>query len=86
LIRNFPRTEGRRIVAEYPPENFQPVFGSIASVDRTDGLRITFTSGDVVHLRPSGNADEFRIYACADSRERAGEIARLGAEAVAKLK
>ena len=43
----------------------------MARVDRTDGLRIYFESGDVIHLRPSGNADEFRVYACAGSRERA---------------
>lgn len=91
LIRNFPRAAGLRLAAEYPPEDFEPVFapmgpGRIASTDRTDGLRITFQSGDVVHLRPSGNAEEFRIYACADTRERAAEIARRGAEAIARLR
>ncbi|SLN56605.1 phosphomannomutase [Roseisalinus antarcticus] len=42
-----------------------------ASVDLTDGLRVTFQGGDVVHLRPSGNAPEFRCYAEADDRETA---------------
>ncbi|WGW04501.1 phosphomannomutase [Tropicibacter oceani] len=42
-----------------------------ARVDETDGLRVTFAGGDVVHLRPSGNAPEFRCYAEADSAERA---------------
>ena len=86
LIRNFPRAAGLRLVSEYPPEGFEPLFGRIASTDRTDGLRIAFESGDVLHLRPSGNADEFRIYACADSCERAAEIARRGAEAVAQVR
>lgn len=36
--------------------------GTEASVDRTDGLRVTFDDGDIVHLRPSGNAPEFRCY------------------------
>ncbi|BDF95560.1 phosphomannomutase [Pseudoalteromonas sp. KAN5] len=31
--------------------------------DSTDGLRITLSSGDIVHLRPSGNAPELRCYA-----------------------
>ncbi|MDF0601678.1 phosphomannomutase [Psychromarinibacter sp. C21-152] len=45
-----------------------------AEVDETDGLRVTFATGDIVHLRPSGNAPEFRCYAEADSPERAEEL------------
>jgi phosphomannomutase len=45
--------------------------GAIAEVDETDGLRVTFATGDVVHLRPSGNAPEFRCYAEAGTRETA---------------
>jgi len=84
LIRNFPRPIGLKLVADYPPANFEPLFGPIAKIDRTDGLRITFASADVLHLRPSGNADEFRIYACADTRARAAEIARIGAGVIAR--
>jgi phosphomannomutase len=40
-------------------------------INTLDGLRVTFESGDVVHLRPSGNAPELRCYAEADSAERA---------------
>ena len=39
--------------------------------NQTDGLRATFANGDIVHLRPSGNAPELRCYAEADSAERA---------------
>ncbi len=45
-------------------------FGKVAGIDNTDGLRITFESGDVVHLRPSGNAPELRCYNEAGSRQR----------------
>ena len=38
------------------------LLGKIASVNRLDGPRMTFDSGIIVHLRPSGNAPEFRIY------------------------
>jgi phosphomannomutase len=31
----------------------------------------------VAHIRPSGNADELRIYAVADTRERAESIVKL---------
>jgi phosphomannomutase len=53
-------------------------FGAIAHIDYTDGLRILFENGDVAHLRPSGNADELRIYAVADSQERADAITAMG--------
>lgn len=32
------------------------------SIDLTDGLRMTMTDGDVIHVRPSGNAPELRLY------------------------
>jgi phosphomannomutase len=32
------------------------------SIDLTDGLRIACTDGRIVHLRPSGNAPELRLY------------------------
>ncbi|WP_425097844.1 phosphomannomutase [Tropicibacter sp. S64] len=52
-------------------EAFFAATGREAKLDETDGLRVTFESGDVVHLRPSGNAPEFRCYAEAGSAERA---------------
>ncbi len=53
-------------------------FGAINKINYTDGVRIYFANGDVAHVRPSGNADELRIYAVANSQERADAIARLG--------
>jgi phosphomannomutase len=55
---------------------FGPAFGPVADLDVTDGLRIIFTSGEVAHLRPSGNAPELRAYTEADSPERAAEMNR----------
>ncbi|MBX3748427.1 MAG: phosphomannomutase [Verrucomicrobiae bacterium] len=43
----------------------------VADVDLTDGVRATFRRGEVVHLRPSGNAPEFRCYTEADTEARA---------------
>lgn len=34
----------------------------VTSIDETDGLRMTLNSGDIIHLRPSGNAPELRCY------------------------
>ncbi len=52
--------------------------GPIQRLNWIDGVRIGFASGEVAHVRPSGNADELRIYAVADSQERADAIARQG--------
>ena len=53
-------------------------FGAIARINYTDGVRIHFANGDVAHVRPSGNADELRIYAVADTQARADAIAKAG--------
>ena len=53
-------------------------FPGIVRVNYVDGIRITFSNGDVAHIRPSGNADELRIYAVADTQARADEIGRIG--------
>lgn len=56
---------------------FQPAdgFGDLARINYLDGIRLCFSNGDVAHLRPSGNADELRLYAVADTQERANAIA-----------
>ncbi len=53
-------------------------FDEIERLNYTDGLRIYFKNGEVAHIRPSGNADELRIYAVADSQARADAIAAAG--------
>lgn len=63
------------LAAYFKPEEG---FGSVLGIDYTDGVRLYFQGGDVAHLRPSGNADELRIYAVADSQERADRITALG--------
>jgi phosphomannomutase len=52
-------------------------FSSIERINYLDGIRMYFTNGDIAHVRPSGNADELRIYAVADTTERADTITRL---------
>ena len=53
-------------------------FDSITRINYIDGVRAYFSNGDVAHVRPSGNADELRIYAVADTQARADDIARAG--------
>lgn len=57
---------------------------AIASTDLTDGLRVDFDSGDVLHLRPSGNAPEFRIYAQSSSEAKAVELVKTAFKSVAE--
>jgi phosphomannomutase len=62
-------------------EHFFPAskgFSPIARLNYTDGVRITFSNGDVAHLRPSGNADELRLYAVSNTQARAEAIAAMG--------
>jgi phosphomannomutase len=49
-------------------------FDRVTKVNMTDGVRLRSAAGDVVHFRPSGNAPQFRVYACAGSPERARAI------------
>ena len=62
---------------------FGEAFGPVAKLDDTDGLRLTFESGEILHLRPSGNAPELRAYAEADSPERAAVITQIALEKLA---
>jgi len=90
-IQNFPTEESRRILERFDDvseidEAFGEAFGPVASVDLTDGLRVTFESSEVLHMRPSGNAPEFRCYNEADSEERAQEMQRISMDILRKLK
>jgi len=59
---------------------FTPTLGfdPIIRLNYIDGVRIYFKNGDIAHVRPSGNADELRIYAVADTQARADAIAQRG--------
>jgi phosphomannomutase len=49
-------------------------YGAVTRINLLDGVRVWFDNGDVAHLRPSGNAPQFRIYAVSDSQARADEM------------
>jgi len=48
--------------------------GQAVETDQTDGLRLFFENGEIVHLRASGNAPELRCYAEAGTQARTEEI------------
>jgi phosphomannomutase len=77
-LENFPveksRALMRKLAGRDALQEFLAPFGNVADVDETDGLRARMASGEIIHLRPSGNAPEFRCYAEAASPGRAAEI------------
>ena len=78
-IENFPTATSQALVADLSTDAaarerfFQPV-GHPVDVDLTDGLRVSLADGGIVHLRPSGNAPEMRIYSEAATGERARDL------------
>ncbi|MEO9457502.1 MAG: phosphomannomutase [Lentilitoribacter sp.] len=71
-IQEFPTEISSAFVAELTNsvekrnEFFKP-FGSVADINVIDGLRVQLDNGDIIHLRPSGNAPEMRCYIEAES-------------------
>lgn len=55
------------------------------SIDRTDGLRATFANGDILHVRPSGNAPELRCYAESAKAETAERLCGEGLSRLSRL-
>ncbi|MBZ9883184.1 phosphomannomutase [Mesorhizobium sp. CA10] len=83
-LENFPVEKSRGLMRKLADrdalQHFLAPFGSVLDVDETDGLRARMTSGEIIHLRPSGNAPEFRCYAEAASHDRASEIVAMALE------
>lgn len=86
IIRQVPVERANKILAAFSggseSENitsfddaFSNITGaSVEALDLTDGIRATFSNHEIIHLRPSGNAPEFRCYNEADSEDRAVEL------------
>jgi len=62
--------QDRQLIADF----FDQQFGHVNSINRTDGLRVKFENGNIIHLRPSGNAPELRCYSESDSFAEAMSI------------
>lgn len=61
------------------------IFSDLIYINETDGLRMTLSNGDIVHLRPSGNAPELRCYVESSSNERALKVVLTILGFIAKL-
>lgn len=59
--------------------------GTAETIDTLDGVRMPLDSGEIVHLRRSGNAPELRVYVEADDEPRAAALLARVLERVARL-
>ena len=79
-LQEFPVAASRQLIqelgnnAEALHHYLAPDQGLPTDCDTTDGLRITFDNGEIVHLRPSGNAPELRCYCEAATEQRAMQL------------
>jgi len=83
-VKNFPTEMSEQLLAQFTTDsnennlnNIQSVFPNLAQsvlLDSTDGIRITLQNEDIVHLRPSGNAPEFRCYSESSTVEQARQL------------
>ncbi|GEN99531.1 phosphomannomutase [Novosphingobium sediminis] len=86
-LKEFPPTLGQRLFTMLQAGSreeqlalqtrlFGAFAGEAALIDATDGVRATFSTGEIIHLRGSGNAPELRCYTEADSEDRAAALNR----------
>lgn len=91
-LQNFPVANSRALLDSLQSEDtaYQSLWGNelgvLAHKDLTDGLRLSFDNGEIVHLRPSGNAPELRCYAEADSMERAQALVVLSLQRINEVR
>lgn len=85
-LKDFPINLSQKVInhALKFPDQFISELGfkflTCLCIDTTDGIRMSLSNGDIIHLRPSGNAPELRYYA-ESSRQ---DIARKNVEITLK--
>ncbi len=94
-LKEFPTDTAKACIVRLTEENeasphqaieaaFGQLCGKVENTDLTDGLRISFQNGEIIHLRPSGNAPEFRCYNEADSLVRVESLNQACMEIISK--
>ncbi|HEX2548458.1 MAG TPA: phosphomannomutase [Gammaproteobacteria bacterium] len=75
-IADIPSEESQHFLAKLTGDmqnhkiDYFKVNAAIKKVESLDGLRIYYENGEIVHLRPSGNASELRCYTEASTPDR----------------
>jgi len=79
-LQDIPTDASQQLIAslinnsEATVEMLLPSAKRVLTIDQTDGLRVEFDTGDIVHLRPSGNAPELRCYVESSDRQLSQKI------------
>lgn len=76
FIKNHFETGDASKDAGNAEELFGQLSGDVDRLEKIDGVRIIFKNKEVVHIRPSGNAPELRVYSEAGKAERAEDICK----------
>ena len=81
-IKNFATEKSQALLKQFSahPNTLIEAMGISAEVNQintVDGLRITLNTGDIVHLRPSGNAPELRCYGESENEAEAAHLVEL---------
>lgn len=82
-IQNFATEKSKAIIekATKNPKHLLQCLGfgdeKLLDLNTIDGLRMTLSNSNIVHLRPSGNAPELRCYAEANDHQTAQSIVQL---------
>jgi len=70
---------------EYLLRKVVPLEDSVERMDKTDGLRLYFSNGEIVHFRPSGSAPELRCYCESESEQRSEYLCESSLQRLASL-
>lgn len=89
-IKDFPREKSLELITNIAKEPLMwlpklLLNNKLTATDETDGFRMTFDDGSIVHLRPSGNAPELRCYAECDSQNQADKLTLTTLKQIQKL-
>jgi phosphomannomutase len=86
-IQNFPTERSLTLLTELEL-NAQVLLKTmgikqqVVAINTTDGLRLTLQNGDIIHLRPSGNAPELRCYAESTAAVHAHHLVRTALQSI----
>lgn len=78
-LQNFPTEKSKALIGHWSSDTqamlaVLNISYSVKSIDCTDGMRVSLADGSIMHLRPSGNAPEFRCYVEANSQLKANQF------------
>lgn len=95
-LKDIPTEISKKVIAEFIPQDidqvnnlFHKIFPEfttqVKEVNTLDGMRMTLENDEIIHIRPSGNAPELRLYTEADSQKRAEELNMSGLKQLGKF-